>query len=123
MSTLATIAQVVIALGIVNVWLIRRNRPTPYRPDGAGNMEEEFERYGFPDWVRIAVGSTKVLLAVLLLVGILFTPLAVGAATLMALLMLSAVAAHVRVGDPWVKAMPAALMLSLSAIVVIGHSV
>lgn len=123
MSTLATIAQVVIALGIFNVWLIRRNRPTPYRPDGAGNMEEEFERYGFPDWVRIAVGSTKVLLAVLLLVGILFTPLAVGAATLMALLMLSAVAAHVRVGDPWVKAMPAALMLSLSAIVVIGHSV
>lgn len=123
MTTLAIIAQVVIALGIFNVWLVRRDRPTPYRPDGAENMAEEFRRYGLPDWVRTAVGITKVSLAALLLVGILFTPVAVGAATLMALLMVSAVAAHIRVGDPLVKAMPAFLMLTLSAIVVLGHAV
>lgn len=123
MSTIAIIAQVIIALGIFNVWILRRDRPTPYRPDGASNMEEEFKRYGLPDWVRVAVGATKVTLAVLLLFGILFTPLALGAAAIMGLLMMSAVAAHVRVGDPWMKAVPAALMLTLSAIVVIGHSV
>ena len=123
MSTVAIIAQIVIALGIFNVWLLRRDKETPYRPEGASNMKEEFRRYGLPDWVRVAVGATKVSLAVLLLVGILFTPLAVGAATLMGLLMISAVAAHVRVGDPWVKAAPAFLMLTLSALVVLGHTV
>jgi uncharacterized membrane protein YphA (DoxX/SURF4 family) len=123
MSSLALVAQIVVALGIFNVWILRRNRPTPYRPDGAGNMEEEFRRYGLPDWVRVAVGFTKVSLAVLLLVGVLFTPLAVGAATLMALLMVSALIAHVRVGDPWVKSMPAFVMLTLSAVVILGHTV
>lgn len=123
MTTLAIIAQVIIALGIFNVWIIRRDRPSPYRPDGASNMEEEFERYGLPDWVRLAVGSTKVALALLLLFGVLFTPLATAAAAAMAFLMISAVVAHVRVGDPWTKAVPAAVMLALSAIVVIGHSV
>ena len=123
MSTVAIIAQVIIALGIFNVWIVRRDRSTPYRPEGASNMEEEFRRYGLPDWVRVAVGSTKVTLAVLLLFGILFTPLAVGAAALMALLMLSAVFAHVRVGDPWMKSVPAALMLTLSAVVIVGHTV
>lgn len=122
MSTLAIAAQIVIALGIFNVWILRRDRATPYRPDGASNMEEEFERYGLPDWVRVAVGSTKVTLAVLLLVGVLFTPLALAAAAVMGVLMFSAVIAHVRVGDPWTKSVPAALMLTLSAIVVIGHS-
>lgn len=123
MTTIAIIAQIVIALGIFNVWIIRRDRSTPYRPEGASNMEEEFRRYGFPDWVRLSVGSTKVVLAVLLLVGVVFAPLAVGAAALMGVLMIAAVAAHVRVGDPWMKAVPATLMLTLSAIVVIGHSV
>lgn len=123
MSTVAIIAQVVIALGIFNVWIIRRDRSTPYRPEGASNMEEEFARYGLPDWVRVVVGSTKVTLAVLLLFGVLFTPLAVISATLMALLMVSAVVAHVRVGDPWRKSIPAALMLMLSALVILGHSV
>ncbi|MDX1492816.1 MAG: hypothetical protein R3253_01990, partial [Longimicrobiales bacterium] len=65
MSTVAIIAQVIIALGIFNVWIVRRDRSTPYRPEGASNMEEEFRRYGLPDWVRVAVGSTKVTLAVL----------------------------------------------------------
>ena len=123
MTTLAIIAQIVIALGIFNVWLLRRDRATPYRPEGASNMKEEFRRYGLPDWARVAVGSTKVTLAVLLLVGVLFAPLAVAAAALMGLLMLSAIAAHVRVGDPWVKSAPAFLMLTLSALVVLGHSV
>ena len=123
MTTVALVAQIVVALGIFNVWILRRNRPTPYRPDGAENMEEEFRRYGLPDWARVAVGFTKVSLAVLLVVGVLFTPLAVGAATLMALLMVSAVIAHVRVGDPWVKTMPAAVMLTLSAVVILGHTV
>ena len=35
MMTFASICQVVIAAVIFNVWILRRDRPTPYRPDGA----------------------------------------------------------------------------------------
>ena len=51
MNTSITIAcQVIIALGIFNVWIVRRNRPTPFRPEGSAGIEDEFRRYGFPGW-------------------------------------------------------------------------
>ena len=123
MATLVIAAQVIIALGIYNVWIIRRNRATDYRPEGAANIAEEFRRYGLPDWVRSAVGATKLILATLLLVGIFVTPLVRPAAAFMALLMVAAVAAHIRVNDPWTKSMPAATMLALSTLVVVAYSV
>lgn len=122
MTALAIAAQIIIALGIFNVWILRYHRPTPFRPEGAGGIEEEFRRYGLPDWVRVGVGGTKLVLAVLLLVGIVVTPLAVAAASLMGVLMLGAVAAHVRVGDPWVKSVPAALLFVLSTVVVVAYA-
>ena len=122
MSVLAVAAQIIIALGIFNVWILRRDRPTGYRPDGARSIAEEFERYGLPDWVRIAVGSTKIALAVVLLIGVVYAQVALPAAVLMGVLMLGAIAAHVRVRDPLVKSLPALGMLLLSGIVVVAYA-
>jgi hypothetical protein len=121
MAIIAVAAQIIIALGIVNVWIVRRDRPTEFRPDGAGSIEEEFERYGFPDWVRVVVGSTKLALAAALLVGVVYAQVAVPSAVLMGVLMLGAIAAHVRVRDPLVKSLPAVGMLLLSGIVVVAY--
>lgn len=121
MSFIAAAAQIIIALGIFNVWILRRDRPTGYRPDGAGSIAEEFERYGFPDWVRAAVGSTKLALAAALLVGVVYAQVAVPAAVLMGALMFGAIVAHVRVRDPLVKSLPALGMLLLSGIVVVAY--
>ena len=122
MTTVAVLSQVLIALGIYNVWVLRHDRPTPYRPDGASNMSEEFARYGLPGWARRVVGGAKLLLAGLLVVGVFFTPVAVPAATLMALLMIGAVAAHVRVRDPLVRSVPALVMLLLSTAVIVTRT-
>ncbi|MDH3223533.1 MAG: DoxX family protein [Gemmatimonadota bacterium] len=122
MTLFAIAAQVVIALGIFNVWILRRNRATPYRPDGAADLEDEFRRYGLPDWVRSAVGITKVGLAVLLIIGVVFSPIAAPSAAVMAVLMVAAIAAHVKVGDPVKRSAPALLMLLLSVIVVVGQT-
>ncbi len=48
METIGLLAQVVVALGILNVWIIRFNRSTQYRGGGAQNMREEFQAYGLP---------------------------------------------------------------------------
>ena len=42
MSMLTLLAQIVLALGIANVWLVRVNRPTPFRAGGAASMVDEY---------------------------------------------------------------------------------
>ena len=69
------------------------------------------------------MGTTKLSLAALLLIGIVFPPIAAPAAAIMALLMISAIAAHVRVRDPLTKSVPAFLLLLLSTVVVVAQSV
>jgi uncharacterized membrane protein YphA (DoxX/SURF4 family) len=122
MSSIAIACQVVIALGIFNVWIVRRNRPTAYRPEGARDIQDEFRRYGLPSWMWLAVGSAKIVLAAALLVGIFVPSVAPAAAGLLALLMVAAVGAHVKVRDPLVKSVPALLMLLLSTVVLVTYS-
>ena len=121
--SIAIACQIVIALGIFNVWIIRRDRPTPFRPEGAGGIRDEFDAYGFPSWVWKAVGATKLTLAVLLLVGIVVPAIAPLAAGAMAVLMISAIGAHIRVSDPIMKSVPAFTMLVLCTVVFVSYSI
>ena len=117
METVAIVASIVIALGILNVWFVRFRRPTSFRGGAAGDMKEEFAVYGLPAWFVWLVGGAKVALAALLLVGVWTPALRMPAAIAMAALMLGAVAMHVKVRDPSRKAVPALAMLALSLIV------
>lgn len=121
MSNIVVLLQIVIALGIVNVWIIRRDRATGFRPDGSANIAEEFTRYGLSDTVRRLVGGTKLALAALLLIGIAYPVLAVAAAAGIAVLMAGAVGAHIKVRDPLMKSVPALLMLAMSTVVLIAQ--
>jgi hypothetical protein len=67
MEIVFTIIQVVIALTIFNVWLVRFDESTPWRAGSAKNMQEEFQTYGLPLWFMRLVGVVKLLLAALLI--------------------------------------------------------
>ena len=117
MTTLATILQIIIALGIVNVWLLRFGGSTEWRGGSAQNMTEEFSVYGLPAWFMRFIGFLKISLAALLIVGV-WVPGITGYAALgMVALMIGAVAMHVKVGDPLRKSLPAISMLTMSAVV------
>ena len=119
METFCTLLQVVIALGIFNVWFLRLNKPTNYRGGNATSMEEEFRVYGLSRYTMVGVGTGKVILAFLLLVG-LWSPTVVPAASAgMAFLMAVAVALHFKVHDPVIKSLPAAAMLLMSITVLV----
>ncbi len=107
-------AQIIIALGIFNVWLVRYNRSTGYRGGSANNMRQEFAAYGLPFWAMCVIGGLKIALAILLLVGIWVPSLVQPAAIAMAVLMVGAIAMHLKVGDAPRKSLPAACMLGLS---------
>ena len=57
MEYIRNIAQLIIALGILNVWLLRFNKAMVYRGGGAKNMKQEFATYGLPVWFMWFVGD------------------------------------------------------------------
>lgn len=112
------ILQIVIAIGLVNVWIVRFNRPTAYRGRGAGNMADEFAAYGLPKWFMYFVGAGKMAIALSMIVGLWVPALVLPAGALLVLLMIGAVAMHIKVGDKFERMMPATLMLIMAVIVV-----
>jgi hypothetical protein len=117
MKIVSIIIQTIVALGLLNVWLLRFNRPTPFRGGGARSMPEEFEAYGLPKWLLWTVGVLKVSSAVCLVAGIWVEVLVMPAAAFITALMLGAIAMHLKVHDPVIKSVPAGAVLALSAFV------
>jgi len=121
METLVQICQIIVGCGLLNVWLLRFNKPTGYRGGSAANMLEEFAAYGLPAWSCYLVGFLKVSSAFALLGGLLYPALVLPAAAVIAFLMAGAVAMHVKVGDPFIKSVPALAVLILSALIIYGR--
>ena len=71
------IIKLVLGLSILNVWLVNRNKLTPWRGGNANSMQEEFAAYGLSKNMMIIVGTLKCLFAVLLLISIIFSALIV----------------------------------------------
>ena len=121
METLVPICQIIVGCGLLNVWLLRFNKPTAYRGSTAANMLEEFAAYGLPAWSCYLVGFLKVASAFGLLAGLLYPSLVLPAAAVIAVLMAGALAMHLKVGDPFKKSLPALSVLLLSAIIIAGR--
>lgn len=102
MENLSYIAQIIIASAIVIVWVFRYD-----------NIILEFKQYGLSDLARTTVGSTKIVLATLLVVGIWNHELILIPAMIMAFLMLSAQYFHFKVRNPISKYLPSFFLLIL----------
>ena len=113
--TLASFFQITVALGLLNVWILRSTSATAYRGGEAQSLKEEFSAYGLPDAAFFIVGALKVGSAVALLVGFWISELVGPAASIIAVLMMGALSMHIKVGDPLKKSMPAFLILVMSA--------
>lgn len=116
--TLINILQIIIVLGIVNVWFIRPRKSTPYRAKQAKTMKQEFKVYGFSSNFMYFIGFLKVVTAAFLLAGIWYPQFIFSAALVMACLMFGAVSMHVKVRDPLKKVLPALAMLAMSLLII-----
>ncbi len=111
--------QIIIALGLINVWLVRFNKPTEYRGKGAANMADEFTAYGLPRWFMYLVGAGKMLIALAMVIGFWMPALIYPASALLVVLMLGAISMHIKVRDPFMRAVPAMLMFLMALINII----
>ncbi len=120
MKIIGQLAQIIIALGIFNVWVLRYHRATGYRGGSANTLRGEFAAYGLPSWALYVVGTLKISLAIALVVGLWVPVLVRPAAVGMAVLMVGAIAMHLKVGDPAQKSLPAVGMLVLSILAAVA---
>ena len=120
MNILISILQIAVAAGLLNVWLLRFQRSTPYRGGGARSMREEFAAYGLPEWFRYVIGTLKVGSALCLIAGLWLPFLVFPSALLIAILMLGALAMHLKIRDPLKKSVPALVMLALTIVICLG---
>lgn len=102
LNLLSNVAQIIVALSIGTVWIFRYD-----------NIVKEFKQYGLSDLVRVLVGSTKIVLATMLIAGIWYPSLVLIPALFMAFLMISAQYFHFKVKNPWQKRLPSLVLLGL----------
>ena len=113
MNYLLVALTLLVSLGILNVWVLRRDRKTAYRGQAAQTLREEFAVYGLPAWVFPVIGVTKVLLATALLASLQFSFLGKPAAMALGLIMLVAFAMHLKVKDAAIKSVPSLAVLAM----------
>ena len=105
MSTLSTILAVILGVAFLAAGVPKL-------------MNEEkvvanFERWGYADTIRTAVGAVEVLAAVMILVGIAVQSLAVGGALILIFIMVGALATHSVHHDPPAQWLPPLVLLVL----------
>ena len=110
----STVLQILIGLGLLNVWLLRSRLATSFRGGAAKSLKEEFAVYGLPSWFFYVIGALKVGAAGLLIAGLWMPSVVLAAAGVVVILMIGAITMHLRVGDPAMKSLPAFAMLSMS---------
>ena len=70
MTLLILVLKITLFLVIVNVWVFRFKKSTPYRGGQATTMTEEFTSYNLPAFMLYVVGALKILAATTLLLSL-----------------------------------------------------
>lgn len=107
--------KLTVALGILNVWLLRSSKATAYRGKDAKTLREEFAVYGLPFPIFCLIGVLKVGFAMALLASLWIPSLAQSAALGIGVLMLGAFFMHLKVKDSISKALPSLAVLAMCA--------
>mgnify|MGYP001177323482 FL=1 len=113
MTLLTILINLIIALTLLNVWILRLNKKTIYRGGDANSMKEEFDVYGLPLWFMYFIGFSKIMLAFLLIIGIWIYQLNFYSYIILSALMIGAIVMHFKVKDPIIKSIPAISVLML----------
>ena len=115
MEFLHILFQIVIFLGIINVWLIRCTKSTSYRGKDSLNLKDEFHLYGYSTLFFYFIGLLKFLFSLLIFIGIWIPGIVVWGALGMVVLMIGALFSHVKVLDSFKKSIPALIMLAMAS--------
>lgn len=104
-----TLAQLILAVSVIYVWIFRMD-----------NIVKEFKQFGLSDLTRSAVGAIKIALSTLLIVGIWVPSLVLVSSIIMCLIMVAAQYFHFKTSNPFMKHLPSLILLGLCIIIILG---
>ncbi|QCW99925.1 DoxX family protein [Aggregatimonas sangjinii] len=113
MNYITIALQCIVAISILNVWLVQNKKATQWRGGNATTIIEEFEVYGLPVWMCYVIGTLKVLFALGLIAAIWYPELKEPSAIGLAVLLMGSIAMHIKISDPIKKSFPAFLFLCM----------
>ena len=102
MANLILLAQIIVAASVYFVWIFRYF-----------NVIKEFHQFGLSDVTRNFVGSAKMSMSALLIVGIWYPDVVLIAAVVMGLFMIGAQFFHFKIKNPFIKHLPSLILLIL----------
>ena len=103
LSSGLNVVRTLVFCSVLFVWVVRYS-----------NIVEEFKQFGYPAWLRDLVGISKLTLVTLMMTGGM-EGTRIGSAGI-SLLMLAALATHLRIGNPFPKMLPALSLLGLNLV-------
>ena len=109
--------KLIVGLSILNVWLIKPNKPSKWRGGDATTITEEFSVYGLSKTFYYIVFAVKVGLAILLLVSIKYDIFSLYSSIGLAALLGGSIAMHLKVKDALFKSFPAFLFMIMNLII------
>ena len=105
---LVEVLQIITASSILFVWVVRYE-----------NIITEFQQYELPVWLRDLVGILKLSFAIMLLAGIYDEKFKLLGSSGLILLMLAALFTHIKVKNPFFKALPSLTLLTFSTLILL----
>ncbi len=109
MTNYMQLAQIILAASVAYVWIFRFD-----------NIIKEFKQFGLSDLTRNFVGTAKIALSTLLIVGIWYPILITIPAVIMGLLMVAAQYFHFKIKNPFIKHLPSLFLLILCVFLTIA---
>ena len=109
--------KIIVGISIINVWLIKPNKPSKWRGGDATTITEEFSVYGLSKTFYYIVFAVKVGLAILLLVSIKYDVFSLYSSIGLAALLGGSIAMHLKVKDALFKSFPAFLFMVMNLII------
>ena len=114
---LVIVLKIIVAVSMLNVWLLQAHKATKWRGGNATSIIAEFEVYGLSKQFCYFVGFLKISFAILLLASLKFESLTLISSIGLTILLLGSVAMHVKVKDVLYKSFPAALFIAMNLII------
>jgi len=119
LAPVSILLQAAVALWIWSVWTWRYALKTAFRPANTRNRVAEFKTYGLPSWMLGVVGVLELGSGTCLAIGIMLPKcfFLLGGSLGLIALMVGAVVAHAKVGDPPFKFLACTLILFVALFV------
>ncbi len=110
-------AKLVVGLGILNVWILRASKASPWRGLDALNLKEEFANYGLGLKFFYFVGAIKISASIGLIMSIWYPDFTELSSLALIATLIGSVIMHIKVKDPIKKCLPAISLILLLCVI------